>query len=71
LATYSRKNKLYFAFRELGRVVRTTFPLDYISNIELRRTIRAATNKREAFNLFVQWAADGSWRKTRGMNSAK
>jgi hypothetical protein len=25
LATYSRKNKLYFAFRELGRVVRTAF----------------------------------------------
>ena len=30
LATYSRKNKLYFAFRELGRVVRTAFLLDYI-----------------------------------------
>jgi len=27
LATYSRKNKLYFAFRELGRVVRTVFLL--------------------------------------------
>jgi hypothetical protein len=27
LSTYSRKNKLYFAFRELGRVVRTIFLL--------------------------------------------
>ncbi len=28
LGTHSRKNKLYFAFRELGRAVRTTFLLD-------------------------------------------
>jgi TnpA family transposase len=62
LATYSRKNKLYFAFRELGRVVRTVFLLDYISDIDLRRTIQAATNKSEAFNLFVQWVAFGGCR---------
>jgi TnpA family transposase len=62
LATYSRKNKLYFAFRELGRIVRTAFLLDYISDIELRRTIQAATNKSEAFNLFVQWVAFGGGR---------
>jgi len=41
LATYSRKNKLYFAFRELGRVVRTTFLLQYISDLELRQVIQA------------------------------
>jgi TnpA family transposase len=52
LATYSRKNKLYFAFRELGSIVRTIFLLEYMSSIELRRTIQAATNKSEAFNLF-------------------
>jgi TnpA family transposase len=34
LGTYSRKNKLYFAFRELGRVVRTVFLLDYIDSLE-------------------------------------
>jgi hypothetical protein len=62
LATYSRKNKLYFAFSELGRVVRTAFLLDYISDIELRHTIQAATNKSEAFNLFVQWVAFGGGR---------
>jgi TnpA family transposase len=62
LATYSRKNKLYFAFRELGRVVRTVFLLDYISDIDLRRTIQTATNKSEAFNLFVQWVAFGGGR---------
>jgi TnpA family transposase len=59
LATYSRKNKLYFAFRELGRVVRTIFLLQYISSLELRQVIQAATNKSEAFNKFVQWVGFG------------
>jgi TnpA family transposase len=59
LATYSRKNKLYFAFRELGRVVRTIFLLRFLSDIDLRRTINAATNKSEAFNKFIQWVRFG------------
>ncbi|MBF0307363.1 MAG: Tn3 family transposase, partial [Alphaproteobacteria bacterium] len=59
LSTYSRKNKLYFAFRELGRVVRTVFLLKYLSSLELRHTIQAATNKSEMFNKFAQWAAFG------------
>lgn len=59
LSTYSRKNKLYFAFRELGRVVRTIFLLQYISNIELRHMIQTATNKSEAFNKFIQWVSFG------------
>jgi TnpA family transposase len=59
LATYSRKNKLYFAFRELGRVVRTIFLLQYVSDLELRQLIQAATNKSEAFNKFVQWVCFG------------
>jgi TnpA family transposase len=59
LATYSRKNKLYFAFRELGRVVRTIFLLQYISNLDLRRMIQSATNKSEAFNKFVQFVCFG------------
>jgi TnpA family transposase len=36
LGTASRQNKLYFAFRELGRVVRTMFLLEYISDDALR-----------------------------------
>lgn len=42
LGTASRKNKLYFAFREFGRVVRTTFLLDYIGDENLHRIIQAA-----------------------------
>ena len=59
LATYSRKNKLYFAFRELGRVVRTKFLLRYISEIEVRRMISVATNKSERFNQFADFLLFG------------
>ena len=59
LGTYSRKNKLYWAFCELGRVVRTVFLLNFISDPELRRTINATTNISENWNEFVQWAAFG------------
>src|SRR5258708_4227188 len=59
LNSSSRKNKLYFGFRELGRVVRTIFLLRYLSDGELRRTIQAATNKSERFNQFVQWVSFG------------
>lgn len=59
LGTYSRKNKLYWAFRELGKVVRTLFLLHYIDDIEVRTTINAATNKSEEFNGFIQWAFFG------------
>ena len=55
LGNYSRKNRLYQAFRELGRVVRTLFLLDYISDIELREQITATTNKVEAYNGFSKW----------------
>ncbi len=59
LGTYSRKNKLYFAFRELGKVVRTLFLLDYLSDEELRKTIRAATINSEEWNNFIDWVAFG------------
>jgi len=59
LGTYSRKNKLYVAFRELDRVVRTVFLPHFIGDEGLRRTIHAATNTSEAWNAFVQWVAFG------------
>ena len=59
MATHSRKNKLYFALRELGSLVRTGFLLEYLSDVELRRTIQTATSKSERFNQFVQWVAFG------------
>src|SRR6266568_5195695 len=59
LGTFSRKNRLYQAFRELGVAVRTGFLLQYIGDAELRSTIQAATNKSESFNSFVKWLAFG------------
>jgi TnpA family transposase len=49
------RNSLYYAFRELGRVVRTQYLLEYITDIKMRETIQAATCKSEAFNDFVKW----------------
>jgi Tn3 transposase DDE domain len=40
-------------------VVRTVFLLRYLSEIDLRRKIQAATNKSEAFNKFAQWVSFG------------
>ena len=60
LGTASRKNKLYFAFRELGRVVRTIFLLEYIGDESLRGTIQAAQNKCEGFNQFTKWVYFGA-----------
>ena len=74
LATYSRKNKLYFAFRAWGRVVRTIFLLRYLSEIDLRRKIQAATNKSEAFNKLrsgCRLVAVGSSRRTSVTSSAR
>lgn len=59
LGTESRKNKLYVAFRELGRVVRTLFLLRFINEEDLRQTIHASTNTVETWNGFVQWVAFG------------
>lgn len=59
LGAYSRRNKLYQAFRELGRVIRTGFLLQYLSDKELRETIHAATCKSESFNAFKNWVGFG------------
>jgi TnpA family transposase len=59
LGIKNRKNKLYQAFRELGRVQRTLFLLRYISEADLRRTIRAETTKIESYNDFLDWISFG------------
>jgi hypothetical protein len=55
----SRKNRLYRAFRELGRVTRTIVPLRYLSEPELREGITAITNRAEAFHGFAKWSERG------------
>ena len=59
LGTHNRKNKLYQAFRELGRVERTLFLLRYLSDGEFRRGLRAEMTKIESYNDFTDWIAFG------------
>ena len=50
LASYSRQNSLAAALREMGKIEKTIFILDYISSEELRRKIQKGLNKGEAMN---------------------
>jgi TnpA family transposase len=59
LGNQSRRNRIYRAFRELGRAVRTIVLLRYLSEPELREGITAITNKVEAFHGFAQWLMFG------------
>jgi TnpA family transposase len=50
LGSYARQNKLATALREMGRIEKTIFILDYISSETLRRRIQRGLNKGEAMN---------------------
>ena len=50
LASYPRQNGAAAALRELGRLERTLFTLDWIEDPELRRTTGQELNKGEARN---------------------
>ena len=59
LGVYSRKSSLYKAFSELGRVERTLFLLEYMSDADMRQHIRAETTKVESYHQFTDWIAFG------------
>jgi TnpA family transposase len=50
LAAYPRQNGLALALRELGRIERTLFTLEWIQSPELRRRVHVGLNKGEARN---------------------
>jgi len=50
LGSYPRQNGLAVALRELGRIERTLFTLDWLQHVELRRRVHAGLNKGEARN---------------------
>ena len=54
LGSYRRQNGLAIALRELGRIERTLFILDWLQNIELRRRVHAGLNKGEARNALAR-----------------
>ncbi|MFC7428741.1 transposase [Nocardia tengchongensis] len=59
LGNNSRKNRLYRAFREMGRVIRTITLLRFLADVQLREQITAITNKAEAFHGFSAWLRFG------------
>ncbi|PWI32851.1 Tn3 family transposase [Vibrio albus] len=50
LGSYPRQNGLALALRELGRIERTLFTLEWMQDINLRRRVQAGLNKGEAKN---------------------
>lgn len=51
MGSYSRNNSLVLAFQELGRLVKTIFILDYVSDPDLRRRILVGINKLDQVHL--------------------
>jgi len=54
LGSYPRQNGLAVALRELGRIERSLFTLDWLQNVELRRRVHAGLNKGEARNALAR-----------------
>lgn len=54
LGSYARQNSIATALKEMGRIEKTIFILDYISNEELRRRIQKGLNKGEAMNALAR-----------------
>jgi TnpA family transposase len=54
LSSYPRQNGLAIALRELGRIERTLFILDWLQSMELRRRVHAGLNKGESRNALAR-----------------
>jgi TnpA family transposase len=54
LASYPRQNGLAVALRELGRIERTLFALDWMQHVDLRRRVQVGFNKGEAKNALAR-----------------
>lgn len=54
LGSYARQNKVAKALREMGRIEKTIFILDYISSESVRRRIQRGLNKGEAMNALAR-----------------
>jgi TnpA family transposase len=54
LGAYPRQNSLALALREVGRVERTFFTLEWLQNPELRRRVHVGLNKGEAKNALAR-----------------
>jgi TnpA family transposase len=53
-ASYPRQNSVTVALREVGRLERTIFTLEWMQNPELRRRVHVGLNKGEAKNALAR-----------------
>ncbi len=53
--------RLAVALRELGRIERTLFILDWLQSVELRRRVHAGLNKGEARNALAGQCFSTAW----------
>lgn len=54
IGSYPRQNGLAVALRELGKIERTLFTLDWLQDVELRRRVTVGLNKGEAKNALAR-----------------
>jgi TnpA family transposase len=54
LGSYPRQNSLAAALREIGRIERTLFTLEWLQNPDLRRRVQVGLNKGEAKNALAR-----------------
>jgi len=54
LGSYPRQNGLAVALRELGRIQRTLFTLEWLQSTELRRRVQVGLNRGEAKNALAR-----------------
>jgi TnpA family transposase len=54
LGSYPRQNGLAVALRELGRIERTLFTLEWLQSTELRRRVQVGLNRGEAKNALAR-----------------
>ena len=54
LGSYPRQNSLALALRELGRMERTLFLLEWMQDVDLRRRVQVGLNKGEARNALAR-----------------
>jgi TnpA family transposase len=54
LASYPRQNGLAWALREVGRIEKTLFTLEWFQSLELRRRVQVGLNKGEARNALAR-----------------
>lgn len=71
LSSYSRQNGIPTALREMGKIEKTIFILDYLSSEELRRRIQKDLNKGEAMNGLARAIFFGKQGELRETNNGK